>query len=86
MHLKNHEDDESACPEEIARLEVEMGEFALQKSEREREIRELREAEDPALGISRHAEIFEAHQDKLRLDVEIELRRKRINRIKMGIY
>ena len=84
MHRKNHEDDESACPEEIALLEAEMGEFALRKSEREREIRQLREAEDPAKGVSNHVEIFQAQQDKLRLEVEMELRRKKVNRIKMG--
>ncbi len=85
MQPKNHEDDESACPEEIARLEAEIGEFALRKSERELEIRQLREAEDPAKGVSRHVEIFQAQQDKLRLDVEMELRRKKVNRLKLGV-
>jgi hypothetical protein len=84
MHRKNQKDEESVCLEEIARLEAEMGEFALRKSEREREIRQLRETEDPAKGVSNHVEIFQAQQDRLRLDVEIELRRKKINRLKLG--
>lgn len=40
-------------------------------------------AEDPGAGIFFAQEIFKAQQDKLRLEVEIELRRKKINRIRL---
>ena len=40
--------------------------------------------ENPREGVSFAGEIFAAQQDKLRLEVEIELRRKKINRLRLG--
>lgn len=72
-------DDEivALMQEEIARLTIEQARaVSLEK--------ELREKEDPANRISYATEIFAAQQDKLRLGVEIELRQKKINRIRRG--
>ena len=49
------------------------------------EIRELLAAENPSAGIFHAAEIFRLQQSKLRLEVEMEFRRKKINRIRLGM-
>jgi hypothetical protein len=46
--------------------------------------RALLAAEDPAKGVFHAAEIFRLQQYKLRLEVEMEFRRKKINRIRLG--
>jgi hypothetical protein len=71
--------------EEIELLGREMNTFRALKDEREKRIAELRAGEDPAAGVFHHKEIFEMQQDKLRLEVEIELRRKKINRIRLAM-
>ncbi|MBI9112076.1 hypothetical protein [Maridesulfovibrio ferrireducens] len=48
-------------------------------------IQELLKSEDPIKGIYFAQEIFESQRDKLRLEVEIDSRRKKINRIKLGM-
>ena len=40
--------------------------------------------ENPRAGVSFAGEIFAAQQDKLRLEVEMELCRKKINRLRLG--
>ena len=69
----------------IAQCEAEMAQFAAQRDERLAAIRELMAAEDPAKGIFHAQEIHRLQQDKLRLDVEMEFKRKRNNRIRLGI-
>lgn len=69
----------------IAQCEADIAEFTAQRDERLARIRELMAGEDPANGVFHAQEIHRLQQDKLRLDVEIEFKRKRINRIRLGI-
>ena len=70
--------------EAIARCEAEMARFAQERDASVKRCRELLAAEDPAAGVFHAAEIFRLQQDKLRLEVEMEFRRKKINRIRLG--
>jgi hypothetical protein len=69
----------------IAECEAAIAEFTAQRDECLRRVRELMAQEDPANGIFHAQQIHALQQDKLRLDVEIEFKRKRINRIRLGI-
>lgn len=71
--------------EAIARCEAELARFAQERDACVTRCRELLAAEDPAKGVFHAAEIFRLQQDKLRLEVEMEFRRKKINRIRLGI-
>ena len=78
--------EESASPAElIARAEAEMAGFAAERDACVAKCRELLAAEDPAKGVFHAAEIFRLQQDKLRLEVEMEFRRKKVNRIRLGL-
>lgn len=77
--------DAASESELIAQCEAAMAEFAAQRDECVRLSRELMAAEDPARGIFHAAEIHRLQQDKLRLEVEMEFKRKKINRIRLGI-
>lgn len=79
-----NESDASECPEILA-LQAEMDGFASEKAACEQKTRELMAAEDPARGVFHAQEIFALRRDKLRLEVEMEFRRKKINRIRLGI-
>lgn len=70
--------------EAIARCEAELAGFAAERDASVTRCRELLAAEDPAKGVFHAAEIFRLQQNKLRLEVEMEFRRKRINRIRLG--
>jgi len=70
---------------EIAALQAELASFAAERDRCVARCRELMAAEDPAKGVFHAAEIFRLGQDKLRLEVEMEFRRKKINRIRLGI-
>ncbi len=77
---------ESESPAEaISRCEAEMAAFAVERDACVAKCRELLAAEDPDKGVFHAAEIFRLQQDKLRLEVEMEFRRKKINRIRLGI-
>jgi hypothetical protein len=71
--------------EAIARAEAEMAAFAAERDACVARRKELMAAEDPANGVTHAAEIFRLQQDKLRLEVEMEFRRKKINRIRLGM-
>ncbi|MDP2846705.1 MAG: hypothetical protein Q8O35_00780 [Humidesulfovibrio sp.] len=76
---------ESESPAEaIIRCEAEMAGFTAERDACVKRCRELLAAEDPAAGVFHAAEIFRLQRDKLRLEVEMEFRRKRINRIRLG--
>jgi len=75
--------DESVS-DEIKILEAEAAELAAERAEMEARVRELREKEDLSQGIVFSKEIYEAQQNKLRLDVDIQFRRNKINRLKGG--
>jgi hypothetical protein len=69
----------------IACAEAEMAGFTMERDACVARCRELLAAEDPAKGVFHAAEIFRLKQDKLRLEVEMEFRRKKINRIRLGM-
>ncbi|OIQ49644.1 hypothetical protein BerOc1_01569 [Pseudodesulfovibrio hydrargyri] len=71
--------------DDINVLEAEVAQLTLELERTKHAVRRLRDEEDPAKGVYRHEEIFRAQQDKLRLDVEIQFRTNKINRIKLGI-
>ena len=73
--------DDASASEEIAALDREMKELTRQKKNCEEKIRQLRNDEDPRSGRYFAREIFQEQQHKLSLEVEIEFRRKRKNRI-----
>jgi hypothetical protein len=66
---------------EIAALEREIAELGQDLVRNSAKIRHLMDSEDPKAGVCFPKEIFEAHQEKLRLTYEMDLRRARINRL-----
>ncbi|HWR04287.1 MAG TPA: hypothetical protein VN419_09730 [Humidesulfovibrio sp.] len=68
----------------MARCEAELAQFTQERDDCVKRCRELLAAEDPAAGVFHAAEIFRLQQNKLRLEVEMEFRRKKINRIRLG--
>lgn len=67
--------------EEIERLDVEIERFTARKHDCEQELRRLLMEEDPGQGRTFAAEIHALRQERLKLDVEIEMRRRKKNRI-----
>jgi hypothetical protein len=70
--------------EAIALCEAEIASFTAQRDDCVRRVRELMAAEDMAKGIFHSEEIFLLQRDKLRLEVEIQFRTNKINRIQKG--
>ncbi len=70
---------------DIKTLEAEIEQLKLELDQCMKRIRLLMQSENPSEGIFFAKEIFENRQDKLRLEVEIELRQKKINRIRLGM-
>ena len=86
--MKQEEESKSGSnrlSDDVNVLEAEVAELNLDLEKTKQAIRRLREEEDPANGVYRHEEIFRMQQDKLRIDVEIQFRTNKINRIKLGI-
>lgn len=71
--------------DDIAVLEAQIAEFSLEMERTKQQIRDLMAAEDPATGLSHHKAIFQGQQNKLRLEVEIQFRQNKINRIRLGV-
>jgi hypothetical protein len=69
---------------DIAMLEAEIADLERQKKSSEDLVQDLMAKEDPKAGVYFAQEIFQAGQDKLRLATEIEIRKKRINRIRLN--
>ncbi|MFZ5811996.1 MAG: hypothetical protein ACOY4F_08150 [Thermodesulfobacteriota bacterium] len=69
----------------IAAAEAEMAGFAAEKKAVEERIRDLRSREDFKNGVYFPKEIFEAQQDKLRLETEILFRQNAIKRLRLGV-
>lgn len=84
-HADESKSAKKRLSDDIPTLEAEAAEMTLQKEKAMQRIRDLREAEDPKNGIYHHTEIFEAQQEKLRLEVDIKFRTNKINRINLGI-
>jgi len=70
--------------EAIGLCEAEIACFTTQRDDCVRRVRELMAAEDVAKGIFHAEEIFLLQRDKLRLEVEIQFRTNKINRIRKG--
>lgn len=70
--------------ETIAQCEAEIASFTAQRDDCVRRVRELMAAEDVPKGIVHAQEIFLNQRDKLRLEVEIQFRTNKINRIRLG--
>ncbi len=69
----------------ITALEAEVAEYERDMAACEQEIRRLMAAEDPAAGVYFAQELHAARHDKMRLVTEIQLRRVKINRLRLGI-
>ena len=65
----------------VAELEAEIAVLQANKAANEEKVKELRATEDIKNGVNHAQEIFEVGQDKLRLEVEIKMRRVKINKI-----
>ncbi len=86
--MTNAEESKSAekrLSDDIPTLETEIEELTLERDNAIKAKLEFMAAEDPKNGIFHNTEIFELQQDKLRLDVEIQFRVNKINRINLGI-
>lgn len=68
----------------VAVLQEELARLTLEQARAVELEQTLRAKEDPATKTYFAQEIFAAQQDRLRLGVEIELRQKKINRIRRG--
>ena len=75
--------DASVCAE-IASLEAEIAEFEREKAHCQEKEQDFRRREDPAKDLFFAAEIFEMTRERLRLEVEIDIRRKKIRRRELG--
>lgn len=75
--------DEWDLPEDRESLEKQVEELTATQAATVDRIKRLMAAERPFEGITFAPEIFEAQQEKLRLEVEIDIRRKRIRRLDM---
>lgn len=76
--------DPSRTGADIAALEAEIEDLSRRMEAARQRARRLTDSEDPAGGVFHAGEIFEARQEKLRLQVEIERRRARINRLRFA--
>lgn len=77
--------DDASLPDDIPTLEAQIGEIEQAKADCEAALRRLSEAEDLANGVFFAKEIHEARQLRLQLEVQKELRRVRINRIRLNV-
>lgn len=77
--------DDASLPDDISALEAEIAFILQAQKDCEALLRKLVSEEDPANGVFFAQEIHEARHTKLRLEVQKELRRVRINRIRLGI-
>ncbi|WP_432738397.1 hypothetical protein [Maridesulfovibrio sp. FT414] len=82
MNLKPEEESKSIS---IPEIEAEIEDFKKQLEASKVRTKELMAGEKPAEGIFFAKEIFESQQDKLRLEVEIDTRQRKINRMRLGM-
>lgn len=81
--MPSREDNTNAsASEQIAALEAEIVDFSRQQAECATRIRQLLFSEDPAGGKVFAKEIFTLQQEKLRLEVEVQFRRNKMNRLR----
>jgi uncharacterized membrane protein len=70
--------------QEIEALDAEMAELAEKQKVVEQRARELMAAEDHKAGVYYAQEIFAAKQEKLTLETQLEIARRRRNRLLAG--
>lgn len=70
---------------EMAALCAEAEELAVRQKQVVADIRRLRETEDLDAGKVHAQEIFALQHERMRLEVEIELRRRKVNRIRLSM-
>lgn len=75
--------DDASLPNSIPELTAQIALLEEQGRVCEAAVRQLCEAENPARGVFFAREIHEARQRKLQLEVQKELRRVRINRLRL---
>ena len=68
---------------QVAAIEAEMAELLERKAAAEKRARDFMVAEDHKAGVSHAQEIFAAKQEKLMLDTEWEIARRKKNRLLM---
>ena len=66
---------------QIEELAAAIAELTAKRDAAEKRARELLAAEDPKAGVFHAQEIFAAKQEKLALDTDIEIARRRRNRL-----
>lgn len=84
-HAEESRSGEKRLSDDINVLEAEVAQLNLDLEKAKLTVRELMAAEDPKAGVFHHDEIFRTQQDKLRIEVEIQFRTNKINRINLGI-
>ncbi|THB67594.1 MAG: hypothetical protein D6E12_08275 [Desulfovibrio sp.] len=70
--------------EDMARLEEQLAELTAKRDARDEEVKQLRASEDPSSGRYYAQEIFEAQQDKLKLEVEVQVCTNKIRLMRMN--
>ncbi|GAB6177773.1 hypothetical protein JCM16814_26640 [Desulfobaculum senezii] len=70
---------------DMEQLSQEFDQFKLEKETVEAQIRKLRSEEDFEKGVFFAQDIHRLQQDKLRLDTEMEIRKRRMNRLRMAV-
>jgi hypothetical protein len=80
--MKANNVEDASSNEQIDNLEAEIENLKAQIDECAQKTRDLLSQEDPYTGITYAQEIFKLKQEKLALQVEIDIRKKKINRLK----
>lgn len=76
--------DAESVSQEIERLEREARELDVQRETVAAQVVALRSREDAASGVNYAQEIFRLSQEKLRLAAEVDFRKARANRLRLG--
>ncbi len=83
MNIPQNPEDEFVS-REIDRLGAEVEQIRQQKDMCLKRKKELMSAENPMEGVFFHDEIHSLQMESLRLEVEAETRRRKINRLRLG--
>ncbi|WP_320173493.1 hypothetical protein [Maridesulfovibrio sp.] len=81
----NQQPEEELKSTSIPEIEVEIENFKKELTLCQQRTKELLASEDPSEGIYFAKEIFDSQQNKLRLEAEIDIRQRKINRMRLGM-
>ncbi|MFW5500824.1 MULTISPECIES: hypothetical protein [unclassified Maridesulfovibrio] len=81
----NQQPEEELKSISIPEIEVEIENFKKELTLCQQRTKTLLASENPSEGIFFAKEIFESQQDKLRLEAEIDIRQRKINRMRLGM-